>query len=110
MAVLMKFDDIDQVYKETSKIKASLKKAKVDEKTEDAFMKELNQKKKRAEGKFLDEVNNDSKIKNFKAESLKGDGGFTKALKEAAKRTPIQLMEASGKVTLKVGKDVVVGT
>ncbi len=110
MAVLLKFDDIEQVYKQTSKIQAALKKAKVEDKTEKAFIKELNQKKRRAEDKFLDEVNNDSKLKNFKAQSLKGDGGYTKALQEAMKRTPIQLMEASGKVTLKVGKDIVVGT
>ncbi|KZL16447.1 hypothetical protein [Pseudovibrio sp. Ad26] len=110
MAVLLTFDDIEKVYKDTSKIKAAFKKAKVDEKTEDAFLKELKQKKKRAEDKFLDEVSKDSKLKNFKPTSLKGDGGYTKAMAEAVKRTPIQLMEASGKVTLKVGKDVVVGT
>lgn len=55
-------------------------------------------------------MSKDSKLKNFKPTSLKGDGGYTKAMAEAVKRTPIQLMEASGKVTLKVGKDVVVGT
>ncbi|MGG9999121.1 hypothetical protein ACQU0X_03470 [Pseudovibrio ascidiaceicola] len=110
MAVLMKFNDVDQVYKETSKIKAAFKKAKVDEKTEDAFLKELKQKKKRAEEKFLDEVSKDSKLKNFKPASLKGDGGYAKAMAEVVKRTPIQLMEASGKVSLKVGNIVVVGS
>ena len=109
MAILMTFDDVDQVFKDTSKIKAAFKKAKVDEKTEAAFFKELKQKKNRAEDKFLAEVNNDSKIKNFKAENLKNDGGFAKALKEAVKRTPIQLLEKSGKLELKVGKDIVVG-
>ncbi|SDR24519.1 hypothetical protein [Pseudovibrio sp. Tun.PSC04-5.I4] len=110
MAVLMKFKGIEQVYKETGKIEAALTKAKVDDEKQKAFIKELLQKRKRVEDKFLDEVNNDPKLKNFKAQTIKGDGGYTKALKDAADRLPVELKEASGKVTLVVGKNNAVGT
>ncbi|KZL19621.1 hypothetical protein PsAD2_01900 [Pseudovibrio axinellae] len=110
MAILMKFKGIAQVYKDKSKIEGALKKAKVDESNSTAFMKELVSKRSRAEDKFLEEVNNDSKLKKFEAKFTHSDGGYGKELKAAAERVVIQLVYDSGKVSLKIGRDVVVAS
>jgi len=110
MPILMKFKDPDQVFKETSKIEASLNKAKVDEKKIKAFRKELNQKKKRLHDKFLDAINEEKRIKNFEAEKPTGDGGFSKELAAAYKRVDLVLALKGGQVQLNVNTDIVVGT
>lgn len=48
MAVLLTFDDIEKVYKDTSKIKAAFKKAKVDEKNRRRLPQRTQAKKRNA--------------------------------------------------------------
>ncbi|WP_108818497.1 hypothetical protein [Pseudovibrio sp. Alg231-02] len=110
MAVLMKFKGVKQVYSDISKIETALTKAKVDEKVQTAFMKQLTQKRRDVEDTFLDEVNNDPKLKKFEAKFTHSDGGYGKELKAAAERLQIQLVFASGKVSLKIGKSVAVSS
>lgn len=109
MAVLMKFKGIKTVYAQTDKIKTALTKAKVDEKSTTDFLKLLSSKRRMAEDKFLAAVNDDPKLKKFEQKHSHTDPKYGKEMKAAADRVDVQLVVASGKAGLKVGKQVVIG-
>lgn len=108
MAQIMKFKDVDEVLKSIPKIEKELMKNKVDKKVIDGFIKELKGKKTRVHSKFLEAINDDNKLKTFKAMSPKGDGGYSKALAEAYKRVDVTLDVKGRQAQLNINTDTVV--